>query len=54
MIDAFNFLANQSGLVIDKLELTQVAEVAPPEPLVDPSISGLVAGGDLLDASGCL
>lgn len=52
VIDAFNFLANQSGLVIASMELEKPIDIVPPEePLIDPSANALIAGGSLLGNS---
>lgn len=53
MIDTFNFLANQSGLIVEKMELKQPTEAAPEAPLIDdPAAETLVAGGESPDVSG--
>lgn len=48
VIDAFNFLAVQSGLAITKMELKQPIEKIADEPLIDLSANAFVAGGDAL------
>lgn len=48
VIDAFNFLAVQSGLAITKMELKQPIEKIAYEPLIDPSANAFVTGGDAL------
>jgi Tfp pilus assembly protein PilO len=50
-IDAFNFIAVQSGLAITKMELRQPIEKAAPEPLIDPSANAFITGGDVLGGS---
>lgn len=47
VIDTFNFLAVQAGLAITGMELIRSTETArAPEPILDPTASTLVAGGD--------
>jgi Tfp pilus assembly protein PilO len=51
VIDAFNFIANQSGLVITDMELKQMAGKVAEEPLIDSTARSFVAGGKSLESS---
>lgn len=49
VVDTFNFLALQSGLVITKMELKLPQEKAVEEQLINPAARSFVAGGKALD-----
>lgn len=51
VIDAFNYLALQSGLSIVKMELTQLPEPVREEPVVDPAMTGYISGSGSLGNS---
>lgn len=52
IVDAFNFLALQAGLVITKMELKLPQEKAAEEQLIDPAARSFVAGGKAFGDSG--
>lgn len=54
VIDAFNFLAVQSGLAITKMEVEQPTAIVAAEPLTDASSNTFVTGANTLGDSGII